>query len=515
MAGLLLVALLAVSSPPTSASQGEEDAALTLSRSVVPAKGRQTAVLTVPEFGRYSIRVSSAQGTGLQLVDRMSGPGAIAGVAGESDGRLDLLLDRGEYLVVTLGHDRASGEARLEAHAFAADGSVPPTRLVELKQISGSLQDLEIVPYWLEVPERRRVSLEAAGRSLADLRLWKDGQWLVDAAPATEVLRPTQGRPLLACRLTTMLEPGLYLVTLYGGPAQPWSEQSEDHPFFLRWGTPRLALASRHRQVVSPFGVDRFWVPGGATYFQIELPEARPASLQVGELAAERPFDNSGASQEVTKASIPPVAVVRVDPLEDRDHIVTVTGEAGQPYVLQHFELSDTYPFTGSGDHWISTIHSGHAADSVDATALLVDDYWGPDDPRRTPLREQTLVVSQEAGWERRANLLDSLTLHLHVVATGGYVAEGEGARFQIEPFMLRRPARYEPPGLPGERRPLGPGRRLLRDDRGAGAQGHRHAAPVSGRSRAERAPGRRPGPRARQRSRSRRRALPPRAPAE
>ncbi len=446
MGGQRFVALVALSFPLASLAFGGEPAAPTLSRSVVPAKGRQSAVLTVPEFGRYSIRVSSSQGTGLQVVDRMGGPGSIAGVIGESDGRLDLLLDRGEYLVVTHGHERASGEAQIEAHAFVADESLPPRRLVELKPFSGSIQDLETVVYWLEVPKRRRVSLEAAGRSLADLRLWRDGQWLVDAAPVTDVLHPTQGRPLLVCRLTTMLEPGLYLVTLYGGPSQPWSEQSDQHPYYLRWGTSRLPLAARHRRVVSPFGVDRFRVPGAATYFQIELPEARPASLQVGGFDDEHPFDNAGTLEEVTKKSVPPVAIVQVGSLGDQDHVVTVTGEAGQAYVLQHFELRQSYPFTGSGHYWVSTVHSGHAADSVDATALLVDNYWRLDGPRATPVREQTIEISRWDGWQRRANLLDTLTVHLHVTTTGGYVAEGEGAQFRIEPFMVTRPDRYEPP---------------------------------------------------------------------
>ena len=74
-----------------------------LDRALVPARGRQTATLQIPAFGRYAIRVESKQGTAVQLVDRMAGPGTVAGRPGESDGRLDLFLDRGEYRLITDG----------------------------------------------------------------------------------------------------------------------------------------------------------------------------------------------------------------------------------------------------------------------------------------------------------------------------------------------------------------------------------------------------------------------------
>src|SRR6266436_3528295 len=72
----------------------------TLSRSRVPATGRQESLVTVSQFGRYAITASSPQGTALQLLDRIAGPGDIHGVAGKTDGRLDVFLDRGVHKVV-------------------------------------------------------------------------------------------------------------------------------------------------------------------------------------------------------------------------------------------------------------------------------------------------------------------------------------------------------------------------------------------------------------------------------
>ena len=84
---LLLAALAAP--PPTAAEDGP-----VLDRATVPAAGRQQAQLTVGRFGRYALSVKSAQGTSVQVVDRMAGPGESAGRPGEEDGRLDVFLER-------------------------------------------------------------------------------------------------------------------------------------------------------------------------------------------------------------------------------------------------------------------------------------------------------------------------------------------------------------------------------------------------------------------------------------
>ena len=65
-----------------------------LAQSLFPASGNHKTVLTVPSLGRYSIVATSKEGVSLQLVDRMAGPRKIQGIPGETDGRIDQLLDR-------------------------------------------------------------------------------------------------------------------------------------------------------------------------------------------------------------------------------------------------------------------------------------------------------------------------------------------------------------------------------------------------------------------------------------
>src|SRR5205814_5672164 len=114
----------------------------------------------------------------------------------------------------------------------------------------------------------------------------REGRWVVDAEPASEVVAAQPGRPMLVCRLTADLNPGLYLLTAYGGVSQPQAEESAEHPLHLRFGIPRLAAVGRRRSGMSPFGADRWLVPGEASYFRLELPEARPATLPVGSVAS-------------------------------------------------------------------------------------------------------------------------------------------------------------------------------------------------------------------------------------
>jgi hypothetical protein len=441
---LTLVAALAVAKTGTAGPPPVP--AATLSQSTVPAAGRQEAIVNVAAFGFYGLTVSSSQGTALQLVDRMAGPGEVAGSAGVEDGRINAFLDRGEYKLVSIGHEKASGDAKLEVHPYAELHAPQPPLLVELKPVAETLGDFQQASYWLKIDDARVVAIEAAGRNLTDLRLWRDGTWLEDATPEREVIEPKKGRPLLACRLSPRLEPGLYLLTAYGGPGQPWAETSDEHPLLLRFGISRLPIASRQRLVTSPFGVDRFLVPGSATYFRLELPEARPAQLRVAAADPHEPFRNDGSPLVIDKKSVPPAVDTSLEKDLKGDRIVTVRTEAGQPYVLQEFEASREYRFERAGNYWISTVHSGHAADSVDATVIVA--RWSRSGLDHAAFLDQSVEIDGQHGWARRCTLLDTLTVFVKVGSVGRYevVSRGTKASFRIEPFFIYRPEHYETP---------------------------------------------------------------------
>src|SRR6059058_4727108 len=136
---LWLAAAPALAAPPAEP---------TLSRTTVPARGRQEAILTVPAFGRYAVTVASPQGTALQLVDRIAGPGQAQGTTGKNDGRLDVFLDRGEYQVVAFAPEKGSGDAQLKVRGFSERNAPEPPLLVELKPVETALDDYELNAPW-------------------------------------------------------------------------------------------------------------------------------------------------------------------------------------------------------------------------------------------------------------------------------------------------------------------------------------------------------------------------------
>lgn len=412
-----------------------------LDRSSVPAAGKHSAILTVNSFGRYAVTAASSQGVALQLVDRMAGAGPAVGEAGKRDGRLDIFLDRGEQRIVTQGAARASGQATLKAHAFRELNERAPM-LVEYRPESASLGDFEQRSYWIEIKEKRTVALEAAGRFLADLRLWRDGTWLVDTMPQMSQSQARPEQPLAVARLTAELPPGLYLLTAYGGQGQVWTEASDAKPFFLRFGIPLLAPAMRQQFVMSEFGVERFRVPSGPSHFRLELPSAHTASLRVGRYTELEPFRTEGPSAAIDKKSLPPVAEVEEEGHGER--VVTVAMPAGKPFVLQHFEARNTYRFEGYGNYWISSIHAGHADDSVGASAVLTRRPRGGGEEY---LADQTVEIGH-ASWHRRFNLLDELSLIVKLPSAAKIRVVGEGveARYRFEPFLTSRPRDYKTP---------------------------------------------------------------------
>jgi hypothetical protein len=439
---LAVVAAILMAYVPACVAGNLDDPAARLNHTSVAARGKQSALLTVDAFGRYAVTVGSAQGVAVQEVDRMAGAGPVMGEAGKQDGRLDLFLDRGEHKIVTYAAERGKGQATLAAHAFRELNEHPPL-LVEQRVERASLGDFEQRSYWLEIKEKRTVALEVAARHLADLRLWRDGTWLVDAAPQMSQSQARPEQPLSVARLTAELAPGLYLLTAYGGPSQPWTEASDAKPFLLRFGIPTLAPDLRQQFTMSEFGVERFVVPAGPNYFRLELPSAHAATLQVGTYMPQDPFQTRGQSASIDKKSLPPVAELNHD--DNKERLVTVTMAAGKSFVLQHFAVNNTYRFNGSGNYWVSSIHAGYVEDSVGASAVLTRQ---PRYSQEEYLAEQAIDLERDSAWHRRFNLLDELTLFVKIPATAKIrvVGEGVSARYRFEPFLTYRPRDYKTP---------------------------------------------------------------------
>lgn len=423
--------------------------AITILNPTLPAAGLNKTLIQVEQFGRYAITATSAQGVALQLVDSMAGPSAVVGQPGKQDGRLDVFLDRGEYRLLTQGHELAKGEVKLAAYSFTEKHELEPTTLPAIEIVSEQLNDFEQSSYWLEVSEGRQVYVEAAGRCLADLRVWRDGAWLTSGEPTRSVIHPREGRPLLLCSLSIYLDPGTYRITAYGGKSQPWSDQAEEYPLHIRLDIPMNPYATRKYQEISEFGFDRYLVPNPTDYFRLELPEPLIASMKIAEFNDTEPFGPGGEIVTINKETKIPVCDLKTDSSSGNDHLVTVSGSAGQPYVFQHFQLWDQNygSLTGDGSYWLSTVHAGSPEDSIDATAIVVKQERRGG--RKLSLAvTQAIELSQSTYWRRRFNLPEQITLYLEVKELGVYLVKTRETteRHRIEPYFITPPDDYRAP---------------------------------------------------------------------
>ena len=157
-----------------------------------------------------------------------------------------------------------------------------------------------------------------------------------------------------------------------GGADEPWAAGGKEHPVHLRFGIPSLGETGRTRYRIGPFGADHFVVPG----FR-KLPAAgvaggggRPVDGKLrsrprGTLSAKR----ARPRRSRRRIGSQPRSLEPIPQPEPR--LITVRAAAGQPYVLQHFELRDRYTFQKSGRYWLGSVHWGHPQDAADATAIV------------------------------------------------------------------------------------------------------------------------------------------------
>ena len=358
------VAATSVAIPPPAPPPAEPrapaltlpDAAATLERSAFPAAPEQATLLRVTTPGRFAITARSATGTALQLVDMLVGPSDPVGEAGVRDGRMDQLLDVGTYkLRATVAKD-AAGPLALQVQPFRAAARptvAPPPGEV----MSSTLADLEQRSVWLMVPPGGAVRIDAAGRSLADLRLWRQGTDLVDLQPEAAVIEPTRGHRLNRLRLSGTVAPGAYLLTAYGGPALAWSDASAEQPLHVRVGALDALQAGGAAGTLGPLGSALYTAPPRATAFRLSLPQAAPVTLDV---------DDSSASLQ--QNSRDPRLMVQT---ATRRSLVEVTGPAGQAFRLRAMDHTTAQVLGTPGRWWVSASALGMGGDEVPPTVLL------------------------------------------------------------------------------------------------------------------------------------------------
>jgi len=387
----------------------------------VSAAADAQAILTVDAPGRFSIVSESQTGVGLQLVDMITGPGDVFGQAAVRDGRMDLLLDKGTYKIRTFGGDQAKGDARLSVRAFREAGPVS-TALLRGGVVSTELKDLSQRSYWILVDKSGSLFVEAAGRALADLRLWRNGTDLVELDPVMTTIEPTKGHPLLDARLEGNVAPGLYLATAYGGEAQPWADGAPAAPLHLRAGPAATLVASTMDSVIGPFGSVRYRVAPGVGSPGVSLP---PEVLLRLELQEPAPIQLTASRADLTRSvtiaknSREPVAALTMLGNSGEPGSVEVTGAEGQAFRLRMMRPANTnwLSVAAPGPRLVAVEVAGEGGDEPPASFVLA--AFDKDREARS-LISTAPQIGPGKGWRGRFNLRGTTELLFEVTGGGG-----------------------------------------------------------------------------------------------
>jgi len=249
-------------------------------------------LLSVSAPCSLTVRVTSPLGAGIVLEDRMTGVVARDGNPGERDGRIDYTLDAGEYRITVLRGEGDAGPIRLTAEPLA-EANTPNEQALLLNSAEGSLiastlKDGEQKSFWVRhEAENSPLILEAAGRSLRSVQLWKDGQLLTADRPFLRTIAPDPGKSLRYADFnfaesSRNLPPGDYLVVFLGGETLSWEQKGSEQPLYIRKGMKSLGSAWVGNIQIGPFGFEHFTADG---YFRAEAarPETSDAGLSSGQ----------------------------------------------------------------------------------------------------------------------------------------------------------------------------------------------------------------------------------------
>jgi len=412
------VVALGGGAPQALAEKGSKTASTRLSPTELPADRDGAAILYVPAAGRYAIRVKSPSGARIELVDMLEGPMDAAGAPGARDGRIDALLDQGAYKLRVSGPKRASGVLRLSAEPFQELNDEPPA-LDQGKIQSAELADLHQRSYRIQVGAEGRVYLEAIGRSLADLRLWRENGELVDLALEKRSAEPKLGRPMTRIRLEGAAAPGRYIVTAYGGEAALWSEGEKPQPFLIRLAPPTPLDAGLAEGTLGPFGSTRFVAQPNSNAFRLEAPQPAPLRLDEWRGVQWRGFT------EIAKNSRDAFATLRDEREESEPATLEVSGVEGQAYTLHALHSDARFSIEATGPHLIGLDVAGQGADEVPATAIFAR---VEKDGKTRVLASDTPRVSARKPWRGRFNLRGLTGLFFEMVEAGPVAIDARGA---------------------------------------------------------------------------------------
>jgi len=381
---LLRIVLMLVTYPSLAAS------GVTLQQSRFDPGQPHSTLLTVSSPGTITIRVQSTLGAEIILEDRMTGVLARDGAAGTKDGRIDYTLDAGEYRVRAVRSKNDQGTVQISALQLKEVNTLEEQGMLikstDGALVSTTLRDGEQKSFWVHHDaERKPLILEAAGRSLRSIQLWKDGQLLVEERPFFNTIAPEPGKSLIYAEFnfaesSRNLPTGDYLAVFVAGQMLPWEQKGNDQPLYIRKGMKSLGSAWIGTVQLSPFGFEHFTATGD---FRVE---AVPSNTDaVGLSVGQSPGDGIGSRwNSVAEESESSITARDVTAKEQQIASVwsagserswiRISGRPGTRLELRIIPARAQVSLSRGKQYLVTGIASSSLRNSLDLTGLCVSD---------------------------------------------------------------------------------------------------------------------------------------------
>jgi hypothetical protein len=265
--------------------------------------------------------------------------------------------------------------------------------------------------------------IEAAGRSLAALKLWRDGRDLVAVPETVSIVAPTPAHPLTDILLSGKVPPGTYLVTAYGGPKLPWTDGVADEPLYLRTGRSTDLLAGGASGQVGVFGNEVFDTPPDATRVLLIL--AQPAEAHLIGTAAGA----ATASVDLAKTNRARATLLELPGKAGTQRSAGLLAEPGQAFMLRPLAAAGV-AVDRPGRSWFGVAEPANGGDEAPAAAILTHirpDATGTREDHEVLAAPGVPAIGPAKAWRTRFNLRGNTALLFHVTAVVTVAVHAEG----------------------------------------------------------------------------------------
>jgi hypothetical protein len=400
--------------------------------------------MPVTRWGRYSLQTTGDDPVALSIADKRNGVFRRDGDAGQRHARIDLFLDLGQYKLQVQGIKTATDSTTITATTFSYPSDFTPRYLVPLRENRLQLKDLQQVSYWFETFSDTTVYIEAVGRNLEEMRLWRDGEWMVETENRTFISRPKPETPLKGIAMVARLPKGTYMVGVYGGKGIPWASGSAENPLYVQGGIESVPPNVASNQVIPPKGYIQMLLGSGVNTVVVESADKKHLLVDVNRLTEKYMVSEWIASDSIHVKSSSNRLALNIGSSNNPLRLIKITGTPGQSFVLQTIGASNPgIDGRVASNFWVSSLHTGDYKDQIGASGVVVDMSNGN---AIVAVNADTISLDRELS--RRFNLLEQMNMFIWVDADGKYsvTSGGTDLSWRIYRYFFTLPENFKYP---------------------------------------------------------------------